>query len=572
MERRSLRLAATVGLVVTTLASTAFAKPKDRAAMKLYDQAIEEDYLETNFDGAIGKLDKAIQTCGKDNCSDKVLAQLYVGLGTVEGVGKGNQAAAKKAFVNALEAYSRAELIEGFATDELKEIFAAAKKDARSGGQEPSGPSEPSEPREAGGDMDYAPPEEALVNTPLPIYIEVDEGIGADKVKLRYKPFGGTKWTSVNMLRIGEGYGGVIPCKDLTTTGKVRFYIIIMDADGVPIATAGSLKSPHFVRIKHEIAGDQPSLPGKEPPEKCVSKADCPPGFPGCGDKAPPSEERGDKGWGASCEETQECRVGFICLNGSCEQGEEEPGDADGPAGDFAKNWISLGFQFDLMAISSAENVCTGEHDNYFCYFPEGEGEFRGVPLDDKFNQIQGGLGFASIRFLLGYDRVLWKGLVGGARLGFALGGSPSPGDQEEQDGLRDPAAQPFLPLHAEARAQYFFLPDAFQRDFRPYGFIGAGVANVNAGVSVAVCDTRTKDGQDISGIDDGCENDDNDPAKKRELEGYQVSGLGFAGFGAGVQYRLHDNFALQGEVKLMVMFPTVGFALAPTISPVVMF
>ena len=36
--------------------------------------------------------------------------------------------------------------------------------------------------------MSHTPPAEQAVNTPVPIYIEVPEEVGATKVTLRYKP------------------------------------------------------------------------------------------------------------------------------------------------------------------------------------------------------------------------------------------------------------------------------------------------------------------------------------------------------------------------------------------------
>ena len=47
-------------------ASVASAAGADDRAKKLSRQAMEEDYLATNMDAALAKLQKAIKTCGKD--------------------------------------------------------------------------------------------------------------------------------------------------------------------------------------------------------------------------------------------------------------------------------------------------------------------------------------------------------------------------------------------------------------------------------------------------------------------------------------------------------------------------
>ena len=432
-----------------------------------------------------------------------------------------------------------------------------------------------------------------MVNTPLPIFIKAPGDLGVAKAKLRYKPFGGTEWASVDMKKVEGGYAGVVPCAELTTTGKLRFYVIVMDNEGVPVATAGSLKEPYVVNIKSEIEGDQPSLPGQEPPQKCSLKEDCPPNFPGCGKGK--GGKRGTKGWGASCEATQECTSGYVCLNGACEEGKGEEGEEGGggePSDKLKKNWISVGAQFDLMALTSATNVCgaytvtndgsrlklkqVGDvYDNYFCYYPDGGGEYLGAPRENIDNEIQGGLGFAGVRILAGYDRVLWKGLVAGVRLGYSIGGQPAPGDTVSHGLQRQPSALSYMPFHGEARLAYYSLPDPVDGDqvsrLRPYGFIGGGVANAGSGVSVSVCDQLSKDtGEQIATSGDrSCKNQ---TGTKRTLDAYQVSGLGFVAAGGGLQWAFIDNFGVNVEVKMMFMVPTFGFVLSPSIAPVVMF
>jgi hypothetical protein len=499
-------------------------------------------------------------------------------------------AAAKESFIKALEADPAAKLMSDFTTEELDKAFAEAKKEAKPGGEKPAGEkpagekpagekpageTPAGEPATAGGDLEYEPPEEAQVNTPLPIFIKVPDDIGADKVKLRYKPFGGTEWQSIDMKAQGGGYAGVIPCADLTTTGKVRLYIIVMDPDGVPIATAGSLKEPHVVSIKTEIEGEQPALPGEEPPAKCILKEDCPPNFPGCG--KPKGTQRGDKGWGASCEQTQECKAGYICLNGSCEEGEDDGAGEDDTSGGAGggTHMISIGGQFDLMVLQGTEDVCSlaidageGESVNYYCYYADDTGgTFAGTPLNAKnTNSLQGGMAFAGVRFLAGYDYVFPFGLGLGARLGYAVGGSPDPGDKEI-DGRVNP--QPFMPFHGEVRGSYFFRMDA-EDGFRPFVFLNGGIANMAAGVDVSVCDQDTSDEDHEAGK--SCNDRDGTPGATRAVEAHQVAGQGFIGVGGGLQYAIIENFGVQLDVKMMFMVPTFAFALAPVISPVVMF
>ncbi len=585
---------------------TADAKPKDGQATKLYDQALDEDYLNTDFDAAIKKLNKGIQLCGKSKCSAKVLGKLHVGLGTIYGGGKSDMGRAKASFMAAFEVDKNAQPLEDFMTEELQAVFKKAKAaSASSGGSsdKPGGSEEPSgTASEAAGDIDYAPPAEALVNTPLPVYVTVPSDVGVEQVKLRYKPFGGIKWLGVKLAPLGEGFGVMIPCAQITTTGKLRLYIIMKDSEGDPIATAGTLKQPHEIQIKNKIDGDQPALPGQEPPKKCQVKADCPPGFPGCGSsgggssdeaKGSGKKKRGTKGWGATCEASKECQAGFICLNGSCEMGEDDSDDdddsSDGSDDGSPKNYASLGIQLDILALSGAENVCgyvnssgeyKQEHDNFFCYTDDGE--FLGKPAKDKFNEVVGGGALAGARLLVGYDRVLWKGLLAGARIGYAFGGSPDVGsaadrqeeckDNDQASGCRATNASNFLPFHGELRASYMF-PKMVGGLIRPYGFLGGGLGQVSAGVPVAVCDT-VRSGGDNTGepfaSTQKCKGQAG--AKQREVEAYQITGLNFIDLGGGAIFNVYKNWGVNVEAKFMIMLPTMGFVFAPSVAPVFMF
>ena len=399
------------------------------------------------------------------------------------------------------------------------------------------------------------------------------------------------------MRKMASGFGGTVPCNQVTTTGKLRFYVIFKDQAGDPVMTVGRLKSPLEITIKNKIDGEQPALPGKKPPKKCTS-VECPPDFPGCKSTGPAKV-----GWGGTCKETSECRDGLACTNGSCEKDESGDGgdssdggsSSSGGSGSLPKNLVSLAAQLDVLAINSAENVCgrskndgsfTTEHDNYFCFNSGDGGEYLGIPSKDKFNEIQGGAGIG-FRLLAGYTRVFGKGLSAGVRVGYALTGSPSIGDAAERydackdangkDACREPAAQDFFPWHAEVRFEYFFLESKAEQWMkagkkylpRPYAFLGTGFGQVNSGVTLSVCDTVDDAGNPVTADQTKC------PAnttKRDDVEAYQITGLNFVDFGIGGIFPVHKNFGVQLELKFMVMLPTSGFVFAPVLGPVAMF
>ena len=147
MLDRSLRAAVALGLVLAASSVALDAEAagkKDKEALKLHDQAMDEHYLSVEFDKAAEKLEKAASTCGESNCSPEVLGKIFVALGTVHGVGQGKLDVALEDFKKALAADPKAKLIEGLTTPELEEKFKEAQ--AASGGAAPEGEGEGEKP------------------------------------------------------------------------------------------------------------------------------------------------------------------------------------------------------------------------------------------------------------------------------------------------------------------------------------------------------------------------------------------------------------------------------------------
>ena len=119
-----------------------------------------------------------------------------------------------------------------------------------------------------------------------------------------------------------------------------------------------------------------------------------------------------------------------------------------------------------------------------------------------------------------------------------------------------------------------------FRREefIRPFVFITpVGVGQVNAGVDVTVCDTVDDDGGPLGGdAENGnCPSTDEDgnPVQIREQIGaYQVTGLNFTAIGAGALFALHDLVGVAAELKVMVLWPTTGVALAMAVAPTFQF
>ena len=542
---------------------------KDKEALKLHDQAINEDYLNADFPKATAKLKDALKKCGTDGCTPALVAKIHISLGTIYGAGMSKLDQAKDEFILGLKADAAAAVDTALTNPELDKAFAEAKKSVGgSGTSTAGGTTSTKKPQSNDGDSGThkAPPEQA-VNTPVPLYMEPSEEQPSSKVTLRYKPFGSKTYKSLELKKMGKGFGGEIPCEDVTTTGDIKYFFALTDESGEAAGTLGTTKDPYKVTIKSEIDGEPPTLPGAKAPDQCKEKVDCPPGLPGCpaAGSGAGGGKRGDKGWGASCEETQQCSQGLVCLNGACEEGKDDGGTPGKEAAKTKRNLVSVGLQIDELLIGSKDNVCTptSEAASYSCFNKGTSTQFDGIIAPKNgTNGIQGGLGTADVRLLLGYDRQLFAKIpfTVGVRLGWAFGGSPSPDNVVKN-------AQPansFLAFHGEVRASYHFLGFFEDKKFRPYAFIGGGLAQVNASVPVQVCDTTATTGS-ACGKSAAA-------GKSVDVDAYQITGLNFIGFGGGTTFGITPTFGVAAEVKFMIMVPTSGFVIAPTFGPVMAF
>lgn len=156
------------------------------------------------------------------------------------------------------------------------------------------------------------------------------------------------------------------------------------------------------------------------------------------------------------------------------------PAEDEGEADDSVRrNWVSLGVLQDFLLYSSTDAVCldtAGRADGaYRCFAGD---TFIAEPVyDGSGNKISGGVGLATTRILLGFDRLLGERWLVGGRLGFALGGGPAA-----------PGSSSFTPIHVEARAAAYLGSSPFtSTGLRPYVSLAGGFAQVMGKVPVDV-------------------------------------------------------------------------------------
>ncbi len=612
--------------LLTLLATPALAQyTRDSAANKKIDEAINTHYVATDFEKAEGVLLGTLNACG-DKCSPQTIGRAWMYIGIVRGSGKNNQAGARDAFQKAAAADPNVKLDTVLATPETQATFAAV---VGAGAAEPAPAPTPAAPAAAaavpGGGLTCTPAVTTVeTRRVIPVQCSTDEEVTS--MELKYKSFGSETWKTLPMQKKGESFRAQIPCTETGTAGTLKLYVRAKDPQGEQLDSWGSKQKPIMIKLAEKSDEEPPSFDDSEAPARCAAKEECPPDFPGCGQKT--GGAVGGKDWGASCENSKECKSGLLCEEGTCQTAPSCDSDADcttglcingkcditdrasgggssGPAGPYKRNWIGLAVAQDFAFIGG-QNVCDprlGQQSaNYACFYSGTDQPFFHTPYP-KLDGIDSGLAVATTRVMISYDRAFAPFFTAGARLGFAFGGGP-PAGQKPPPGVTDPAAHTpgtegysFLPLHLEFRAQYWFLP-LTAKLFHAYALAGGGVGQVDAKVAINEydCEDAGKDPNNPSG---GIVTDMTSPYyvaplpyKGANLSAYQqcrtgVSpsnyhhktykavpvdawkkmGQGFIEFGAGGMLSIGQKMGVTLEAKFMYMLPASGVVLEPVLG-----
>jgi hypothetical protein len=464
---------------------------------------------------------------------------------------------ARAAFGKALALDPLLELDPAYRSPTIEGLWNEAKKKAAQTG--------------GGGDMGgflHVPPAAQLVRAPVPIYVEYTGPEKVQRIVAKYRGAGVTEWKAIELKKLGNGYGGLIPCRDVTE-GVMYYFVEGHGASERPIAGSGNRVKPHAVQIKRELTGPAPSLPGQEPPKQCVegssgetkaagedckNHGECQSGACAGGKCI----ER--KGEGNTCQSPAEC-AGGLCSDGKCttqKRQADEPcntdGDcasgtcAEGKCGAAAaehpsaprvrKIWIGLAASLDVVLLPTARDLCVLSPDlksslnsaGYRCVDPGNGANFPGdattnASIVKKIGDSVGTGGFVpgNLRLLASVDYAIATDMLLGARAGFVLftypGSNPGPA---------------FAPIHLEARFTYLFGKDALTRALMPMAFLAAGASEFDASIGVPLLTT--------SG------------AKKNE-NAWLTAGPMFVAAGAGVRLLVGPRSALTAAIKAQGAF-----------------
>lgn len=590
LTRRLSFLAAWIAVVVVGLvavpASVASADPGTEAAAKaLQKKAIEEDFLNLDYASAIKKLQAASAKCDGDKCSAAVKGAVLRDLGAMQ-VLAGNEGDGRTSFGQAIALDATLELDPSYKNPQLEAVWNDVKKKAPAGGGGGGGGGTPPPGPPPAGDFAHTAPTEELVRTPLAVYAEYSGGETLARVIVKYKGAGMGDWKPLELKKMGDtGWGGLIPCKDVTQ-GTMSYYIQGFNAANDPVATSGSRNKPFSVPVKAQIAGDPPALPGQDPPKQCdaLAGAECPPDFPGCNSKKGSGEDcdKNDqctsnscvggkcaekKSGGEDCSTDDECASGSCsdskcteakkaegddcdtgdeCASGSCKEGKCTAGGGKNP-----KIFIGLAVGLDFYFLPGAQNVCvlngyghataqpgdgTAPYTagNPYTCLTSGGGKFPTTLAENNAirttpgssDQVLGGLDHGPLPIMVSFDYALNANMMVGARLGYEF--------------LTIPTGSAFPPVHLEARFTYLIGHDAVSAKLAPMVFAGLGAGEFDAMVPVQVIPT--------SGA----------PAN---VNAWLTAGPFFFDVGGGARLQLSKKIFATGAIKLQPAFGgTAGF------------
>ena len=288
----------------------------------------------------------------------------------------------------------------------------------------------------------------------------------------------------------------------------------------------------------------------------------------------PPKVEDNGKGEGVACKHDEDCSGNLACQDGTCAlvpdapggkkkpEAEKPPEEDKDPKGEVEKkNWFSIEFVPDL-AIFAGNNVCSpvGQAQDHFYCLRSDKTHYLGSPTINNGDNVTLGLAPATMRVVLGYERIVASNVGLGAKVGFAFNGATDGGAS-------------FLPGHLEGRIGYYLGSKPFVgRGVRPEVFLAAGVAQVDSHINVQVLE----DGNSCGAANPGSTNspctkpakgDSQKEPRTQTLTAYKQAGPGFAGGGVMLAIAPVDSFEFRVGGRASVTFPSVVTVISPEVG-----
>jgi hypothetical protein len=380
-------------------------------------------------------------------------------------------------------------------------------------------------------------PNERELQTRRPLPVECHGDAEAVRMTLRYRERGTSQWATLDMQRHGDDFRAQVPCEVTMNTGSLDVFVVATDRQGDPVDTFGTKSQPQGFRVdgRSRVA---PAFPGEEAPARCAEPVHCPPDFPGC---------------------------------------EEGLADSDQPeqaaVAAHVRQWVGLHIAADVGFIGGS-NVCATRNHDFDCFNAGATAPYPAAlsasvarepgELGDAYPGTGIGMGASAgtWRALLSYDRALSERVSAGGRLGYAFGGGPA-----------TPEGRHFLPVHVEGRLSYW-LRDLGATGVRPYLHVGGGIAQVDlkkSDLTVRDCSEEPARDAFLACIDarDAYDSSNRPELPQKRLDAYRKLGNAFVTTGAGAVVGLSGNTGLQIHLNAMLMLPSVGLVIEPSVGMV---
>ena len=226
-------------------------------ARALQKKAMDTDFLNVDFKGATDKLNQAIAKCGTNSCIANLRALLRRDLATIYSAASKKDDAVK-AMVEALKIDGTVQVDPNYKTKELDAVYAEAKGGVGAGGIAAAGGGG----APPAGDFTHTPPTEEAVRTPLPLYVEYGGTEAVTKVVVKYKAFGMSDFKTLELKKVGVGFGANIPCIDILE-GSIQYYVQGFTANNDPVATSGDGIIPSRSRSRRRSRARRPISRGR---------------------------------------------------------------------------------------------------------------------------------------------------------------------------------------------------------------------------------------------------------------------------------------------------------------------
>jgi hypothetical protein len=242
----SCAFALTVVATSTAATSTAWGQgSKAQKARNLQAEAMEDDFLATEFKSAEKKLKKAIKLC-KKACSDELKAELRRDLGVLYIAGMSRPKNGRAELKKALGLDPHVPFDTALLSDDVKKqiLKAGARPEA----------------------LLHDPPIEAATGYPVPISVATLGNVTGAEAWLVYRRIGEGRW---NELLLTEGMGeyeGYIPCDEVADSGSIEYFIELREGDEI-VSQAFSSAEPAALTLASD--GNILSLRGEPEPDAC---------------------------------------------------------------------------------------------------------------------------------------------------------------------------------------------------------------------------------------------------------------------------------------------------------------